>query len=67
MSQTGTGKAVAADKHTEEARSFVRTVKGANRRKYTPEEKIRIVLEDFRREVTVTDLCRRDGVKPHSY
>ena len=34
---------------------------------HTPEEKIRIVLEGFRREVTVSDLCRREGIKPHSY
>ena len=32
-----------------------------------PEDKIRIVLEGFRREVTVSDLCRREGIKPHSY
>jgi transposase len=37
------------------------------RRKYTPEEKIRIVLEGFRREVTVSDLCRREGIKPGAY
>ena len=67
MSQTETGKAVAADERTEAARSIVRTVKAATRRKYTPEEKIRIVLEGFRREVTVSDLCRREGIKPHSY
>ena len=36
-------------------------------RKYTPLEKTRIVLEGFRREVTVSDLCRREGIKPHSY
>ena len=66
MSQTETGKATAADERTESARSFVRTVKAATRRKYTPEEKIRIVLEGFRREVTVSDLCRREGIKPHS-
>ena len=51
MSQTETGKATAADERTEASRSFVRTVKAATRRKYTPEEKIRIVLEGFRREV----------------
>ena len=45
----------------------IRTVKAATRRKYTPEEKIRIVLEGFRREVAVSDLCRREGIKPHSY
>ena len=67
MSQTETGKAVAADERTEAAWSFVRTVKAATRRKYTPEEKIRIVLEGFRRGVTVSDLCRREGIKPHSY
>ena len=67
MSQTQTSKAADADERTEAARSFVRTVKAAARRKYTPEEKIRIVLEGFRREVTVSDLCRREGIKPHSY
>ena len=67
MSQTETDKSAAAEERTEETRSFVRTVKSATRRKYTPEEKIRIVLEGFRREVTVSDLCRREGVKPHSY
>ena len=67
MSQTETVKATAADERTESARSFARTVKAATRRKYTPEEKIRIVLEGFRREVTVSDLCRREGIKPHSY
>ena len=40
MSQTETGKATAADERTEAARSFVRTVKAATRRKYTSEEKI---------------------------
>ena len=62
-----TDKALAAEERTEEARSFVRRVRAATRRKYTPEEKIRIVLEGFRREVTVNDLCRREGIKPHSY
>ena len=32
-----------------------------------PEETIRIVLEGFRREVSVKYLCRREGIKPHSY
>ena len=67
MSQSQTGKAEAAEARTEQTRSFVRRVRAATRRKYTPEEKIRIVLEGFRREVTVNDLCRREGIKPHSY
>ena len=67
MCQLEESKAEAAEERSEQTRSFVRTVKAAARRKYTPEEKIRIVLEGFRSEVTVNDLCRREGIKPHSY
>ena len=67
MSQSQVDKSEAAEERTEQTRSFVRRVRAATRRKYTPEEKIRIVLEGFRREVTVNDLCRREGIKPHSY
>ena len=34
-----------AEERSQETRSFVRQVRAATRRKYTPEEKIRIVLE----------------------
>ena len=67
MSQSESSKATAAEERSEQTRSLIRTVKAATRRKYPPEEKIRIVLEGFRREVTVNDLCRREGIKPHSY
>ena len=67
MSQSDVSKAEASDQRSEQTRSFVRRVRAATRRKYTPEEKIRIVLEGFRRDVTVNDLCRREGIKPHSY
>jgi len=67
VSQSQVGNAEAAEERTEQTRSFVRRVRAATRRKYTPEEKIRIVLEGFRREITVNDLCRREGIKPHSY
>jgi transposase len=42
-------------------------VRVAARRKYTPEDKVRIVLEGFRREMAVRDLCRREGIKPGAY
>jgi len=32
------------------------------RRKFSPEEKIRIVLEGLRGEETVSALCRREGI-----
>ena len=60
-------QATQAEKRAQETRSFVGQVRAATRRKYTPEEKIRIVLEGFRRETTVNGLCRREGIKPHSY
>ena len=37
-----------AESHTEETRSFIKQVRCITRRKYTPEKKIRIVLEGFR-------------------
>ena len=67
MSQPDTAKALAAHERSQETESFIRTVKAVTRRRYTAEEKIRIVLEGFRREATVSDLCRREGFKPHSY
>jgi transposase len=45
----------------------VRRVKRATRRKYTPEEKVRIVLEGFRGEIGVTALCRREDIHPTVY
>ena len=62
MSQKIEDKADAAEARTHETRGFMQQVRVAARRKYTPEEKVRIVLEGFRREVAVRDLCRREGV-----
>ena len=45
----------------------VREIRRRTRRKFSPEEKIRIVLEGFRREATVSDLCRREGINPANY
>ena len=56
-----------AEERTRETQSFMRSVRRATRRKYSPEEKIRIVLEGFRREATVSDLCRREGINPANY
>lgn len=52
---------------SEDTRSFVRRVKRATRRKYTPEEKVRIVLEGFRGEIGISALCRREGIHPTVY
>lgn len=58
---------LAAESHTEETRSFIKQIRRNTRRKFTPEEKIRIVLEGFRHEVPIRDLCRREGIRPNVY
>jgi transposase len=67
MSQESKDKGDAAEARTQQTRSFVQQIRVAARRKYTPEEKVRIVLEGFRREVTINELCRREGIKPGAY
>ena len=67
MSQKIEDKADIAEARTHETRGFIQQVRVAARRKYTPEEKVRIVLEGFRREVAVNELCRREGIKPGAY
>ena len=62
--ESNTGQAQAAETLTQETKTFIRQVRTKTRRKYAPEDKIRIVLEGFRREVTVSNLCRREGIKP---
>jgi len=67
MSQETKDKADIAEDRTRQTKGFMQQVRAASRRKYTPEEKVRIVLEGFRREVAVNELCRREGIKPGAY
>jgi len=48
---------------SEETRQFVRQVRGVTRRKFTPEEKVRIVLEGFRGGMRVRELCRQESIR----
>jgi len=45
----------------------VAKIRQATRRKYTAEEKIRIVLEGLRGEIAISELCRREGIAPTMY
>jgi transposase len=67
MSQENKDEADAAEARTQQTKGFMQQVRVASRRKYTPEEKVRIVLEGSRREVAVNELCRREGIKPGAY
>jgi transposase len=45
-----------------EAEKLVRDIKRATRRKFSAEEKIRIVLAGLRGEDRIVELCRREGL-----
>jgi transposase len=49
------------------AKNVVQEIRKATRRKFTAEEKIRIVLEGLRGEIPVTELSRREGIAPTVY
>lgn len=53
--------------HKEEADKFVRNVKRATRRKFSAEEKIRIVLAGLRGEDSIAELCRIEGINQNLY
>ncbi len=67
MSQESLSTIMEAESRTEETRGFIKHVRRVTRRKFTPEEKIRIVLEGFRHEVPIRDLCCREGIRPNVY
>ena len=46
---------------------LVREVRRKTRRRFSAEDKIRIVLEGFRREIAVSDLCRREEISTAIY
>jgi len=51
----------------ETARELIRQAKRASRRKFPAEEKIRILWEGIHAEVSVAELCRREGIHPTVY
>jgi transposase len=56
-----------AEARSEETKQFIRDVKRLTRHRFTAEEKIHIVLEGFRRDKPVRDLCRREGIHVGTY
>ena len=45
----------------------VREIRRKTRRRYTSEEKVRIVLEGIKGEESIAELCRREGISPNLY
>jgi transposase len=56
-----------ATRSAETARALIRKTKRATRRRFPTEDKIRIVIEGVRGEISVAELCRREGIHPTIY
>ena len=55
-----------AGRKKQSTEAAVREIRRRTRRKFAPEEKIRIVLEGLRGEQSVSELCRREGIAAKS-
>jgi transposase len=47
--------------------AVVREIRRKTRRKFSPEEKIRIVLEGLKGEESISEICRREGITSSLY
>ena len=54
-------------RRNQDPESVVRDIRRNTRRKYSTEEKIRIVLEGLKGEVSIVELCRREGIVSNLY
>ena len=54
-------------KKKQTAEAAVREIRRKTRRRFAPEEKIRIVLEGLRGEQSISELCRREGIAANLY
>ena len=52
---------------TETTEQHVRDIRRATRKKYSAEEKIRIVLAGLRGDYSISELCRREGIAESLY
>ena len=47
--------------------NVVKQIRKATAKKFSAEDKIRIVLEGLRAEIPITELCRREGISAATY
>lgn len=52
---------------TKSSQQIVSDIRRKTRRKYSAEEKIRIVLEGLRGEMSISELCRKEGIAQALY
>ena len=51
----------------ESVEKTIHNIRRKTRKKYSSEDKIRIVLEGLRGETTIAELCRREGINSNLY
>ena len=56
-----------AEENIQSVESTVREIRRKTRKKYSAEEKLRIVLEGLRGEDSISELCRREGIHQNMY
>ena len=64
------GKTDASVRNTsqkEPVAKLIRKTRQTTRRRYTPDEKIRIVMEGIRGDEPISRLCRREGISANLY
>jgi len=54
-------------KDRQDPESVVREIKRRTRRKFSAEEKIRVILEGLKGEESIATICRREGMTPNMY
>jgi len=50
-----------------EPKDVIKQIKKATRRKFSADDKIRIVLEGLRGETSISEICRREGIAASVY
>jgi len=54
-------------KQSQNPEAVVKDIRRQTRRKFTSEEKIRIVLDGLKGKASVAELCRREGIVSNLY
>ncbi len=54
-------------RHTEDADRVVKDIRRQTRRRFSAEEKIRIVLSGLRGDDSIAELCRQEGIAQSQY
>ena len=54
-------------KQKDSAKKAIRDIRRVTRRQYSAEEKIRIVLEGLRGELSIAELCRKESINQNLY